>query len=224
MRILAIGDIHGCYHALETLAGEVAFTQDDTIVTLGDYVDRGPQSKQVIEFLIDLGKRTKLVTLRGNHEVMMLQACQTPAALRDWLACGGKETLESYPVKSLKGINEEHWDFIAATLPYHETGHDFFVHANAYHDVPLAEQPDYRLYWDKFDFQPPHMSGKRMICGHTPQKNGEPLNIGHAVCIDTWIYNSEGWLTCLDLKKGTYWQANQRGETRSDFLGPAQVS
>ncbi len=221
MRQLAIGDIHGCYRALEALAGQVVFTSADTIITLGDYVDRGPDSKKVVDFLIDLKKHATLVTLRGNHEVMMLQSRSSLSNYKDWLACGGAETLESYLADGLGGISEDHWNFISATKPYHETERDFFVHANAYHDVPLADQPDYRLYWDKFDHQPRHLSGKRMICGHTPQKNGEPLNIGHAVCLDTWVYNSSGWLTCLDLQSGTYWQANQKGETRSDFLGPA---
>ena len=65
----------------------------------------------------------------------------------------------------------------------------------------------------KLDAPRPHVSGKTMICGHTRQENGLPCNLGHAICIDTWVYG-DGWLTCLDVEEGTCWQANQRGETR----------
>jgi serine/threonine protein phosphatase 1 len=74
------------------------------------------------------------------------------------------------------------------------------------------------LYWEKFDHPPPHESGKIMVCGHTPQASGRPLDIGHAICIDTQAYKPSGWLTCLDVASGRYWQANQQGETREGWL------
>jgi serine/threonine protein phosphatase 1 len=73
------------------------------------------------------------------------------------------------------------------------------------------------LYWEHFRNPPAHVSGKVMVCGHTPQKSGRPRSIGHAICIDTWVYG-KGWLTCLDVESGKYRQANERGETRSDWL------
>ena len=82
MRTLAIGDIHGCLRSLEALADYADFSADDTIVTLGDYVDRGPDSKGVIDFLIDLGKSHKLVCLKGNHEIMMQWARKDAEELR----------------------------------------------------------------------------------------------------------------------------------------------
>ena len=118
----------------------------------------------------------------------------------------------------MAAIPEAHWRFLEEELrAWYETPTHFFVHANYYPDVPLAEQPDLMLYWEKFDDPPPHESGKIMVCGHTPQKSGLPRNIGHAVCIDTWVYG-KGWLTCLDVGSGKYWQANQRRETRSGRL------
>lgn len=221
MGLFAIGDIHGFFQPLNALAQKFAFSSNDTVVTIGDYVDRGPQSKQVIDFLIDLGKHCNLITLRGNHEVMMLQSRESLTGYKDWLACGGMETLESYLSENLQGISKEHWEFLSATLPYYETEKNFFVHANAYANHTLAEQPDYMLYWEKFDHQPPHISGKRMICGHTPQKDGVPLDIGHAVCLDTWVYSPDGWLTCLDVNTGMYWQANQEGALREAMLETA---
>jgi serine/threonine protein phosphatase 1 len=69
-----------------------------------------------------------------------------------------------------------------------------------------------------FDDPAPHESGKIMVCGHTSQKVGRPRNVGHAVCIDTRAYGEVGWLTCLDVASGRYWQANQKGETRAGWL------
>src|SRR5262249_10120967 len=90
------------------------------------------------------------------------------------------------------------------------------VHANAYPDLLLSEQPDYMLLYETFDNPGLHMSGKTMICGHTPQRNGLPRNLGHAVCIDTWAHGN-GWLTCLDVTTGRIWPANQQGEHRTAY-------
>ena len=120
---------------------------------------------------------------------------------------------------TLGDVPESHWNFLGrARMPvYFETRSHFFVHANAYPDVPLNEQPDYMLYWERFDDPAPHESGKVMICGHTPQKSGVPKSIGHAVCIDTHAH-AGGWLTCLDVNSGQYWQANEQSKTRTGFL------
>jgi Calcineurin-like phosphoesterase len=341
-RCLAIGDIHGCFDALTTLAAFVPFEPEDCLITLGDYTSRGPDSRKVLDWLIARSGLAKadhnlppeaenrqfahaaqsapdpgpspggLIALRGNHEIMMLQARDREDLRRDWLSYGGAATLASYssrssgeirplgpppgataesrpsgpatgefrpgatgeglgspvsstsdvpgaiaegrplgpaneaggspvsskgdvpdapvsspgatgegfgsPVSLMSRVPEAHWRFLEEELRgWYETPTHFFVHANYYPDIPLAEQPDLMLYWEKFDDPPPHESGKIMICGHTPQKSGLPRNIGHAVCIDTWVYG-KGWLTCLDVSSGKYWQANQRRETRSGML------
>jgi serine/threonine protein phosphatase 1 len=223
-RCLAIGDIHGCFDALTTLAEYVPFEADDCLVTLGDYTSRGPDSCKVLDWLIARHKQGHVIALRGNHEIMMLQAHESERRrerehlLNAWLMCGGAETLASY---SPSGIPEAHWQFLEDELRgWHETPTHFFVHANYYPHYALSEQPDLMLYWEKFDDPRPHQSGKIMVCGHTPQKSGIPRSIGHAVCIDTWAYG-QGWLTCLDVGSGKYWQANQRRETRSGWLAKA---
>ena len=104
-----------------------------------------------------------------------------------------------------------HWDFLESTLPYHETENHFFVHANADPDLPLADQSEFMLYWEPFGNPKPHISGKTMVCGHTSQKSGNILDVGHAVCIDTFAWDS-GWLTCLDVDSGKYWQVRENGE------------
>ena len=142
-----------------------------------------------------------------------------------WLAVGGRETLASYGVRlsqkafKITDIPERHWRFLEEDLlDWYEIDTHFFVHANVCYDLPLTEQPVDMLLWEKLYDQPPHVSGKVMVCGHTMQASGVPLNLGHAVCIDTGVYEASGWLTCLDVRTGQYWQANQRGQTLTSWL------
>jgi serine/threonine protein phosphatase 1 len=225
MRVLAIGDIHGCLRAFDRLLEIVRAEPEDLLVLLGDYVDRGPDSRGVIDRLLDIRDRYRLVTLRGNHDQMMLDASDDPAqARREWLQCGGQPTLDSYAPAGESGrlehVPERHWHFLEATLPFYETLTHFFVHGNVDPELPLDEQPAYMLYWEKLTerFSVQHCSGKVMICGHTAQKSGVPLDLGYAVCIDTFVYGT-GWLTCLDVATGRLWQARQTGETRTGRLG-----
>lgn len=225
MRTLAIGDIHGCIQALDTLIEQVNPQAHDLVVTLGDYVDRGPDSKAVLDRMVALGERCRHVALKGNHEVMMLGACEDSEQFAEWLQCGGRQTLGAYRANEdwrtfADTVPESHWQFIRGECaPYHETSTHFFVHANAAPDLPLADQPDYLLYWESLEaaMWRPHESCKTMICGHTPQRSGRPLVLDGAICIDTWVYGG-GWLTCLDVELDAYWQANERGETRMGNL------
>jgi serine/threonine protein phosphatase 1 len=221
MRTLALGDVHGCFTAVTALMEAVALKPDDCLIGLGDYIDRGPDSCAVVEWMIQREATGRLIALRGNHEAMLLAAREDSQHLTEWLACGGRESLASYSFLpdggDLTDIPDLHWRFFERTRLWWETQTHFFVHANVYPDMPLEEQPDYMLLWEKFDDPPPHESGKTMICGHTPQRSGQPRSVGHAVCLDTWVYRT-GWLTCLDIGSGRYWQANQRGETREGRL------
>jgi serine/threonine protein phosphatase 1 len=150
-----------------------------------------------------------------------LQARESEEAFAAWIECGGDKTLASYSpfadAGRLVDVPDAHWRFLEQTRAWFETKTHFFVHANAYPDCSLEEQPDFMLYWEGFDDPPAHQSGKIMVCGHTSQKSGSPRQAGRAVCIDTWACGA-GWLTCLDVGSGQYWQANQRGETRSAWL------
>jgi serine/threonine protein phosphatase 1 len=224
MRILAFGDIHGCLRAFTTLLATVAPTPEDLIITLGDYVDRGPDSCGVLDELIRLRRAHRLIALRGNHDQMMQQARSKAWDHTMWLACGGRQTLTSYGFPSpddadLDQIPQSHWDFLDdVCVDWYETEKHFFVHANVYPEMPLEDQPTYMLYWEKL-FEPvAHVSGKVMVCGHTKQNSGIPLYLGHTICIDTGVYASNGWLTCLDVLAGRYWQANQQGQQRTGVL------
>ena len=222
MRTLAIGDIHGCLHALNALLAIVQPQKDDLLIALGDYTDRGPDSRGVIDRLLRLRDECRLICLRGNHDQMMLDARHDPATLWEWLQFGGRETLASYgrdSAATLYDIPELHWQFLEVTRPYYETETHIFVHGRLDPDLPLDEQPSYLLYWEKLDrHAPKHCSGKTVICGHTAQRSGVPLDLGHAVCIDTFVYG-KGWLTCLDVETRELWQARQTGATRTGRLG-----
>jgi serine/threonine protein phosphatase 1 len=222
MRLLAIGDIHGCSRALDLVLAAVKPRPEDQIITLGDYVDRGIDSRGVMEMLLQLHQTAGLVALRGNHDQMMLDAREDFLKEHAWLQCGGRETLLSYgrngKCGQLTDVPQAHWDFLETTcVDWYETDTHFFVHANADPDLPLADQPRYLLLWEQLHDPQPHSSGKVMICGHTRQLSGVPLNLGHTICLDTWVYG-QGWLTCLEVSSGHYWQANQLRQQRTGRL------
>lgn len=230
-RTLAIGDIHGYLNALETLVDFVSLKSDDILITVGDYVDLGPDSAGVIEWLIQKFDEGQLVPLRGNHDIMMLDALDDGEWEGGWQSLGGDKTLDSYrrfgfdPEKD--GLPERHRRFLESDCrKIHVTDNHFFVHAFAHFRRRLDDQPDHIVYWKKWESWAdphPHVSGKTMICGHTSQKSGSPRSIGHAVCIDTWVYGKTGWLTCLDVDTGELWQARESGETRMGWLDEPPV-
>lgn len=223
MRTLAVGDIHGCSAALDALLAVVRPTPDDLLVFLGDYVDRGPDSKGVIDRLIALKTTHRVVCLRGNHEVMMLDARRNPSELRNWLSVGGTQTMSSYVPAgawraSFDHVPAEHWEFLADGLyDYFETDTHVFVHATLEPTTPLAEQDDLYLFWEFVNLPVRHESGKVMVCGHSSQKTGLPRAWPTTVLLDTGAY-AGGWLTCLDVTSQKFWQANAAGETRSAHL------
>jgi serine/threonine protein phosphatase 1 len=222
MRTLAIGDIHGCHTALDCLLGAVQPGPKDQIVFLGDYIDRGPASRAVIDSLLGLRNTCSAVFLRGNHEVMILEARDDRLKANLWQSYGGQETLFSYGISYRQdwaaAIPALHWDFLERTVRFHETDRHIFVHACLDPELDLSEQTDWLLFWEFFDRLEPHPSGKRIICGHTSQRSAQIKDVGFAACIDTGA-GKGGWLTCLDADSGQYWQANEDGNTREGSLG-----
>jgi serine/threonine protein phosphatase 1 len=218
MRTLAIGDIHGCHAALAHLFKKVELSANDRVVFLGDYVDRGPASREVIESLLEVGKRSSAIFLRGNHELMMLQARQDFPKNSFWMGCGGLETLASYGVEPGTNqwadwptrIPQSHWEFIERTAKFFETETHIFVHAGADPEVNMDAQTDTPLYWQSFERLRPHKSGKQIICGHSAQYSGVIKDVGFGICIDTGAAYG-GWLTCLDVNNRKFWQTNEDG-------------
>ncbi|MCE9603362.1 MAG: serine/threonine protein phosphatase [Planctomycetia bacterium] len=225
MRILAFGDIHGYVTALDALLAAVAPKPEDSLVFLGDYVDRGPDSRGAIDRVMELEKTRRAITLRGNHEQMMMDSRAAPGLLPNWLLNGGTQTLASYRTKpdregDLLDVPRAHWNFLDHTcVDWFEAGEFFFVHAGVIPTLGLSQQPAEVLRWQKLTPRSqPHFSGKTMVCGHTVQASGLPLDLGFAICIDTGIYLPDGRLTCLDVETGNYWQADQAGNIRTGDL------
>ena len=228
-RTIAIGDIHGCADALQSLLDVIQPDSTDTLITLGDYVDRGPNSSGVIDIMTELIAVCTLVPILGNHEIMMTNGLKSRREFEFWMFNGGKATLQSYG-GNINNMPMHHRTFINFCKPWHETENHIFLHA-AYDPVlQLDQQPDDLLFWTHVDerFIPdPHFSGKTVICGHTPQANGEVGDLGHIKIIDTFCYGDQ-WLTAYDVDTGRYIQARRDGmlrESHRDFSdGEKQVS
>ncbi len=214
-RTIAIGDVHGCSQALRALVDAIQPTTDDTLIFLGDYVDRGPDTRGVLDFILELEQRCRVVPLLGNHELMLLEVNENPLMIDSWLTVGGAATVKSYDGQ-LANIPPEHWDFIRRCREYHETQTHFFVHANYASSMRLDSQHDYLRYWEHLhvNMPPPHQNGKIAIVGHTAQKSGEVLDLGHVICLDTNCYGG-AWLTAMDIANGQLWQADRHGSLRS---------
>jgi len=215
-RTIAIGDIHGYLAALDALLDAIEPRPDDTIIPLGDFIDRGPDSRGVIDRLIALSRQCRLVPIFGNHDEMLLDICRGREDLYgDWLLFGGYATVASYGGSVPEGVPAEHIEFIESCRNVFETESHFFLHGNYEADVPLDKQQGDVLRWVSLRYHEPgpHVSGKKAVVGHTSQKDGEILDLGHLVCIDTWIYG-DGWLTALDVDSGQVWQTDQEGKRR----------
>jgi serine/threonine protein phosphatase 1 len=217
-RVIAIGDVHGCAKTLRSLIGAIVPEPDDTIVMLGDCVDRGPDSRQVIDELLALQEKCQVVPLLGNHEEMMLNFIDGKPQPDNWLEVGGVSTVRSYSSKSdPDDIRPEHIEYIRTWGDFFETGSHFFVHANYEPDRRLSEQHWQTMRWQSLKgFTPgPHLSGKTAIVGHTSLKDGEILDLGHIVCIDTYCWGG-GWLTAMDATTGQIWQVDREGKMRHE--------
>jgi serine/threonine protein phosphatase 1 len=222
-RTIAIGDIHGCSLALKALVDAIDPGPKDLLVPLGDYIDRGPDSRGVLDQMLALSERCVLVPLLGNHEEMLLAALEGQSELNYWLKFGGIAALASYGYSSGTDVRpdhlralipSQHLDFIKQCRDYFETVGHIFVHAYYEPDRPLQEQLWSGLRWTSLPPIPArHSSGKVAIVGHTPQKSGEILYLGYLKCIDTYCHGG-GWLTALEVRTGQVWQADAQGRLR----------
>jgi len=217
-RTLAIGDIHGCDVALAHLLERLNPTADDTVILLGDAVDRGPATRQVMDRLIALRTTCRLIFIMGNHEEMMRDAISGRGLFHAWLEAGGRETLESYGGQ-VEDIPAAHIRFLMSAVPFHETETEIFVHANLEPNVSLKNQSADWLRWKHLGgSERAHASGKRLICGHTPQTDGVPLVLDGWVCLDTYAHGGK-YLSALDVATDQVFQSSESGEIRDFPLG-----
>ena len=235
-RLWAIGDIHGFSLAFSKILEAINPKPDDVIVTLGDYIDRGPDSRGVLDQVIRLKKECQLKALRGNHEQMLLDlwnrekngtlnppiwknlfSKNKEIKFKDWLNVGGRQTLSSYSPYTTKisQIPQEHLDFMASTELYFEAPDFLFMHAAYVPELEMPQQPQEALLYHRLriSIPKPHISGKKAYVGHSAQKSGEILDCGHLVCIDTRLYGG-GWLTAVEVQTGETLQVDAGGRFR----------
>ena len=190
----AIGDIHGCFDKLNLLlavcerAGDV---RDARFVLIGDYVDRGPDTKQVLDFLIERQHREqdRFVCLRGNHEEMLSNSADKDRTDRDlmtWWANGGEQTLDSYGVNDPAAIPADHLAWIKALPTTFRDSKRLYVHAGIRPGVPLHDQSERDLLWIRDAFLSSEADhGVFVVHGHTPTKTGRPDLRSNRVNLDT---------------------------------------
>lgn len=183
MRLIAIGDIHGDISKLNRLLNKLGLQEDDTIVFLGDYIDRGLYSRQVIDKLVQLSKCCHCEFLMGNHEYYLLMMLDgNKYAEQFFLEYGGIQTLDSYG--SIKNIFKIHGDFFNNLKHYYLTEKYLFVHAGIRPDKSLEEQDELDMLIIRDNFiNHKHKLKQKVIFGHTPYK--EPYIEDDKIGIDT---------------------------------------
>ena len=171
LRQIAIGDIHGCVKTFRFLVhNELQVTSDDHLILLGDIIDRGPDSKGVIDEIVALRDRgIRVQVLQGNHEEMMINASQSNESNDYWLRNGGQETLDSFGVKHVSEIPISYLDFIRFTELYVETAENIFVHAglNFKKDDPFSDY-DAMKWIRKMEIDPVKIGNRAIVHGHVP--------------------------------------------------------
>ena len=208
--IYAIGDIHGRFDKLRDLMDKIDIDfESETLVFLGDYIDRGPQSFEVVEYLIDLRSRVeKCHFLKGNHEEMFEIYISGEDRLT-YLFNGGQQTIDSYMSRSREPdeplIPDNHLSFFKSLLMYYETNDYIFVHAGLQKNIPLGKQKSEDLLWIRKKFiESGHDYGKLVVFGHTPLP--EPLLQPNKIGIDTGaVYGNK--LTCIRLPDLVFYSA-----------------
>jgi serine/threonine protein phosphatase 1 len=207
-KIFAVGDIHGCTIKLEKLISGIAIDdQDDTVVFLGDYIDRGQDSRGVVEFIINFQKgKNNVFCLTGNHEELFMNYLKYGNDINTFYSNGGHSTLLSYSFPRLiDDIPESHQKYFASLLPYYETESYIFVHAGLKPHVPFNRQELNDMLWIRDEFINSSCDfGKTVVFGHTPFPR--PLIDINKIGIDTGaVYG--GKLTCVELPEKKIYQA-----------------
>jgi serine/threonine protein phosphatase 1 len=215
MKIFAIGDIHGHLTALKALLEVVPFVPGDLLVFLGDYVDKGPDVRGVLELLCGFAERPNTIFLRGNHDQMLVDACLDSSKFAIWECLAGPDPLASYgggTTEDLLGsIPEVHLEFLRNRCVDHfEIDRFIFVHGGIRPGRSPAQEDTDHLHWLTLSMALPQETVRTVICGHSAQASGKIADLGHTICIDTGI-SKGGRLTCLDLSDFGYCQSTVDG-------------
>jgi len=212
-RLFAIGDIHGCFDPFrELVEDKIKIRKSDKLILLGDYIDRGYQSMEVVDFIISLQERGfDIVPLIGNHESMLLDALDNELYLSNWIMNGGAETLFSFGIDSIKELQQEYIGFFKRLLFYYSIDQFLFVHAGFNDEISDPFGDKNQMIWSRREnYSNPLFKEKIIVHGHTPI----PLSIcrkaiksgSRVINIDTGCVYDEsggyGHLTALELHSG----------------------
>lgn len=217
-RTFAISDIHGCLAQFKSLIEKLKLKPEDTLILMGDYIDRGLDSKGVLDYIIQLKSKYNVIVLLGNHDAMMREVFRGETdearewAKVVWMNNGGRSTLQSYNLyidvlwsEETPEELEEHLDFIEEMPLYYTTDTHIFVHSTPDPTKDLEDLSERELVWrrpsaeDKSGFYK-HKSGKFVVCGHTAQETGTPTLLSdHLAMIDTGCFFT-GTLTAMEIQ------------------------
>lgn len=211
-RLFAIGDIHGCYRPFyELVVNVIELKKDDRLILLGDYIDRGIQSREVIDFIIDLKDQGfDILPLTGNHEAMLLESYNDPGMLHLWYMNSGEATLQSFGLQDVRDLDKRYIDFFSGLKFFESIGNYLFVHAgfNDYNADPFSDKME--MIWESRPFyENPLLWGKTIIHGHRPKTlefvRKQILEKSTVIPIDTGcVYGLEtgyGFLSALNVNE-----------------------
>jgi len=215
-RLFALGDIHGCVDELTTMLTAIGPARGDTVVFVGDYVDRGPAAREVIEVLNEYRRgEAEYVFLKGNHEDMMLSFLGLPGHYGEsFLFNGGASTLESYGAASgdaesaWERLPPEHLKFLQSLATSYLHPPYLFVHAGISPLRQLEEQSVEDMLWIRQEFIfHPHQLGATVVFGHTPMRT-VMVDLPYKLGIDTGLVYG-GKLSCIEFNEGVLYQVGR---------------
>lgn len=208
----AIGDIHGCLDALKLLIESLPLNENSLLIFLGDYIDRGPDSKGVIDYLVEVNKKYTCHFLLGNHERLLLDFLHK-RELSPWMVNGGRQTLNSYHSSEIEfKLPTEHLFFLSNCHMFIDTPTYFFVHGGIKPDMKIekvVKEADFEyMLWERSHIKAPKYKWeKTVVCGHTPLR--KIINHERLIAIDTGcVYHQEGLglLTAIQLPSRKIYQ------------------
>ena len=224
-RVIALGDLHGCFDKLMSLWRKLEVTDNDLVIFLGDYIDRGPQVAETIKWILEQSKKDNFIFLRGNHEQMILDAFQKRMNKITWLFNGGQAT-----IRGLSKLKSEDKTFIEQFLKFVESlplsysieiGERtlFFCHGGVDSRKPLEEQSENFLLWAREEFFDTYDGDAVIISGHSPVQAFEKFGVAdnprpvklpdrNIVLVDTGSFVRSGKISAVDILTGEYWQSD----------------
>jgi serine/threonine protein phosphatase 1 len=209
-RLIAISDIHGCFDPFyELCIRQIDLKKSDKLILLGDYIDRGANSKEVIDFIIDLDKKGFDITpLSGNHEALLLDAYRDYEMMPLWKMNGGLTTLDSFNIPDVREFESRYIDFFL-NLKYFEAVDNFFFVHGGFNDHAADPFSDiYGMIWEcRTQYDNPVFAGKTIIHGHRPRTPEYVRRLisekSNVIPIDTgYVYEKElgyGYLSALEV-------------------------